>query len=461
MRKITAILLALAIAFSLISCSKAKNVGAEGVISPVPKDGDATLTILINPVEYENLTAYEFFGDYLYRFEKDFGVEVEFERIGSSPGQLVELEDREEYIKKLSTRLYAAKGPELIFSQFMPIEPIIKQGAATKLNNKIGNLNKVYEGLLEDDIYFVPISIKEYNRIINLEALKTIGIAEPELNWTSQDFYEIRTKWLKENKVYFNSYEWNVAFNSIIELDKAYDSGINMIALNTSTIKNDIADTREYVFGGNYILNKNYKFENYYRMIFEQDSKESQENLNLFIKNKESGHIQSGMLKNLLFAIDIQNANDINGTVTMPEFSDKEILLEACGFVVNRNARNPELAFEFLNGLLSNDFQMNLYNDSKDGYYPVNKDIESDIKAIEADKVKDEKVLKAKEYALNQIKNGQILFWNAENLVFLDLKEMIEKDLAKIILADKEYSDEELSATLKELENKYNIYLNE
>ena len=196
-------------------------------------------------------------------------------------------------------------------------------------------------------------------------------------------------------------------------------------------------------------------------MIFEQDSKESEESFNLFIKNKESGHIQSGILKNLLRAIDVQNANDINSTVTMPEFSNKEILLEACGFVVNKNARNPELAFEFLNGLLSNDFQMDIYNDSKNGYYPVNKDIEKNIKAIEADEVKDEKVLKAKEYVLNQIKNGQMMFWNTENLVFLDLKEMIRKDLAKIILADKEYSDVELSATLKELENKYNIYLDE
>lgn len=123
-------ILALVLVISQTACgSTVKKVGEQaGVVIPKPKDGDATLTILLNPAEYENLTAYKFFGDYLYRFEKDFGVEVKFERIGSSPGKLVELEDRAEYIKKLSTRLYVTKGPELIFSQFMPIEPIIKQG---------------------------------------------------------------------------------------------------------------------------------------------------------------------------------------------------------------------------------------------------------------------------------------------------------------------------------------------
>jgi ABC-type glycerol-3-phosphate transport system substrate-binding protein len=341
----------------------------------------------------------------------------------------------------------------------MPLEPIIRQGAAVKLNDKIPNLNKVYKGLLDDEIYFVPVSINYNSKIINIEALKSIQMEEPEINWTSQDRFEIRTKWLKVNKMHFNAYEWFITLESILDIDKAYDRENNRISLNTPKIIKDIEYARKYILGGNYILNKNYKLENYFRMITDDNSEEFQESMYLMKKNKELGHIESGVLENILRAIDVYNANYIYGTVLMPEFSDKEVMLKASGFTVNKNAKNPELAYEFINGLLSNEIQMRLYNDNEDGYYPVNKDIEDNIKAIEEEKVADKRVLQTKKHVLNQMKDSQMKLWNTENLDLLNLKQMIEEDLVKIILADTKYSDVELSAKLSELEHKYNIYL--
>ncbi|HYE12656.1 MAG TPA: ABC transporter substrate-binding protein [Patescibacteria group bacterium] len=462
-KKIVICLLILVIAFSQTACSNtAKEVGEHtGVVIPKPKDGDATLTIMLNPEEYDALPANKFFRDYVDRFENNFGVEVRYESIGSNPGQLIEMEEQDEYIKELSMKLYAKNGPELIFSQFMPLGPIIRQGAAAKLNGKISNLDKVYDGLLDDEIYFVPISIRYYSKIINLEALKTTGMEEPDVDWTSHDHYEIRTKWLNANKIHFTSYEWYMAFESIVDLDKTYDSIHNRISLNTPITKKNIRDIRRYIFDGNYILNQNYKFENYYRMITEDNSKEFQESRDLFSQYEQSGHIESGRYENLLRTIDVYSNNYNYGTIMMPEYSNKEVMLSAGGFAINKNAKNSELAYEFINGLLSNEIQMQIFNDVEDGFYPANKDIEEDIKALEAEKVADERVLQTKEYVLNQIKNEHMKIWNAENLDFYNLKKMIEEDFIKIILADKEYADVELSAKLSELENKYNIYLNE
>ncbi|MDF2592522.1 MAG: Bacterial extracellular solute-binding protein [Clostridia bacterium] len=461
-RKVLVILLILTLVISQTACSNgAKEVGEHtGVVIPNPKDGVPTLTIMLNPAEHEALTANKFFRYYVDKFKKDFGVEVNYEKLGSSPGRLIEWEDRDEYIKELSIKLNAQNGSELIFSQFMPLEPIIRQGAAVKLNDKIPNLNKVYKGLLDDEIYFVPVSINYNSKIINIEALKSIQMEEPEINWTSQDRFEIRTKWLKVNKMHFNAYEWFITLESILDIDKAYDRENNRISLNTPKIIKDIEYARKYILGGNYILNKNYKLENYFRMITDDNSEEFQESMYLMKKNKELGHIESGVLENILRAIDVYNANYIYGTVLMPEFSDKEVMLKASGFTVNKNAKNPELAYEFINGLLSNEIQMRLYNDNEDGYYPVNKDIEDNIKAIEEEKVADKRVLQTKKHVLNQMKDSQMKLWNTENLDLLNLKQMIEEDLVKIILADTKYSDVELSAKLSELEHKYNIYLN-
>lgn len=463
-RKVFVIVLSLILAVSIIACSSGiKQVGKQtGVVIPKHGDKEIVLTIMLNPAEYQNLKANQLFMDYVSKFEDDFGVKVKYETLGSSPGQLVELKDVDEYMKAISTKLSVKNGPELIFSQYMPLESIIKQGAAVKLNDRIPNLNKIYKGLLDDEIYFVPISIIYYPRIINQKALESTGMKVPELDWTSQDRFELRTKWLNSNKVYFNMYEWHATFGSIIDLDKLYDSHNNRIALNTPEIKEDIGKIRRYIFDGNYILNKNYKFENYYNMLFEDGSPEWKESLDLYMKSRELGHIEGGHGENLLRAIDVYENYRAFGTILMPEFSDKEVMLEANGFVVNKNANNLELAYEFINGLLSDEIQMKLYNnEDKDGYYPVNKEIEEEIKALEAEKVKEKWVLETKEYILYQIKNKHMKLWNSANPDFDFLKRMIEEDLARIILADEEYSEEELSAKLKESENKYNIFLNE
>lgn len=462
-RKAMMVMLTLLLIIAQIACSNnTKAVGKqEGIVIPKSNEGEPSLTIVLNPYDYDAFFMSEYYLDYVSKFERNYGVAIKYEKIGDIHNGVIEPEDHDEYIKKLSTKLYAKDGLELIFSYMWAIEPLIKQGAAVKLNEKVPNAKNIYFGLLEDENYFAPISIQYRPIMINLEALKTTGLKAPELDWTTKEGFDIRTKWLGANQVYFNSYEWEVMFHHIVKLDEAYDPANNKLALDTPIIKQRIKDFRSYILNGNYIINKSYTFENYYRMIYEADSPEGKEDFRLWQINNESGLIDGAPFLNLLKPADVEVENEINGTMALPKFSDTEVMLEAYGFAVNKNGKNLELAYEFINGLLSDEIQLSIYQNDKLKFYPVIETIEKDIKAIEAEIVEDQRVIDAKEYVLDQLKTKKFKLWNTANLDFTYLKRMIQRDLTPIILADTEYTEAELSTELQKLEDKYNIWLNE
>lgn len=456
------VILVALLVLSQIACSNSSKqaAGQDGNVVPKPDGEETTLTIMVSAYEYNYLAGTKPFIDYTYKFEKDFGVDVKYEKIGSIPGEYLTQKDSDEFLKKLSTKLYAEEGPELIFSVYSNVEPLIVQGAVAKLNDKVPNIKNVYSGLLDDEVCFVPVGINFPFILFDLEALTTNGYKVPEMNWTSKDLFDLRTKWLEENSIYFNSHEWGRVFDAIIDLDKLYDSKSNKFTLDTPETRQAIKDVRSYIFNGNYIINKNHKFEDYYNMFFEINSPEFIENGELFDKNREAGFFDIGSASNLLKAIDEETAHKNGGTIAMPIFSDEEVILDATTFGINKNGKNLELAYEFINGLLSDEVQKSIYDDD-DRYYPASKSIETDILELEAARVKDQRVIDVKEYALNQIKSQKMKLWNTMNIDLINLKSELEKDLATIILADNECSEVEMSAKLREFESKYNIFLNE
>lgn len=463
MKKLRILLFAMILSIVFSACTNPFQSisNSRKVISPRPEDQSTTLTILLHPNDYYNINTNSFYRDYIYRFQKDFGVEIKYEQVGRTAGSLIDEKDEDEYIKKLSTKLVVENGPELIFSESMGLEPMIAQGVVVKLNDKIPNLNKIYKGLLEPEVGYVPVTMNYTSRLINLEALGEIGLEIPDLTWTTKDRFDIRTKWLAQGKAYFNSSEWNVIFDALVDLEHAYNPDENKIYLNTNEMKQQLANAKEYVLEGNYVLDKKFKLKNIYNMLYEEDSQEFKQSFDLFLANVQSNTIEAGVVENLFRAVDVDRKNRNHGTVMLPEVSDKKPFIGTSGFAVNKNGKHLELAYEFINGLLSDEMQLQLYYEGSQPYYPVDENIESTILSEEADKVKDPRVMETKAYALNQVKNGVIRIGNSTNLDFEALKLRMERELTKIIFSDYPYTEERLSEALQKLEDQYNLYLNE
>ena len=460
MRKITAIVLIVIMTLSLASCSKAKNVGGDGVIPPLPKDGKLEMTILVNSEDYNDIAADGWLAGYIAKFKRDFGVDIKFEEIEIKGYSLA---DEDEYLKKLFVKLITKDGPDLIFNQDTNLVDLIEQQAVVDLRGKVANIDKIYDSLVSDRVYYAPLGVMYWGMAVKTTAFAELKVPEPEYNWMPRDYYAFRNKWVLNNKISFNGYEYSWAFQKFIDLEGLYKDEVKKVILNTAEVRQKINDIRSYIFGGAYQLIDRYKYENYYNMLFELGSEEAKKDFE--IRTNPAFNPLDGALggTNFFRARTLQKHINEYTFVKNPTNMPRSKLLYSYGFLVNKNGKHQDLAYEFINGLLSNEVQMDMFKYESDyyTYYPVNKEIEAEILKVEAEEELDSRATRVKAFALQELKDGKFTLTTTTKTDIYELEGMIYKDLAKLILADNPYSDEQLQVELKRMEDKYNIYLNE
>lgn len=133
--------------------------------------------------------------------------------------------------------------------------------------------------------------------------------------------------------------------------------------------------------------------------------------------------------------------------------------------MVNKNGKNLNLAYAFINGILSNTTQMDIYQSNRinvyQAFYPVSKEIETDIKTLEPKENLNPAAIKLKEDVLSEIKNEKVQRTSFKNEKEERIFSSWYGDMLQFIFTDKPYTDAELSKALQILEDKYTILLNE
>jgi ABC-type glycerol-3-phosphate transport system substrate-binding protein len=177
--------------------------------------------------------------------------------------------------------------------------------------------------------------------------------------------------------------------------------------------------------------------------------------------NYYQNHLRMGSTADGFNVKAVSNRTKGTAEVLLPAYEQGKAL-QTWGLAVNHNGKNIDLALEFVNGLLSSKVQMDMFNMERAYYYPVNSEIEGDIKKIEAQSGPEKSAVDLKDYALSQIKTPESGAYNPSADAVQDkIFKMIRKELFKLIFSSTPYSDEEIKKVLKELESKCNIYLNE
>ncbi len=409
------------------------------------------ITILVKDYERSHMGIGDTIKIYIERFERENGVKVNFDVINGN--------NDDDYDKKINTKLYLKEGPTLIFiSLYGTYQNYIKQEIAVKNEGEIPNITKVYDSLLDEGYGFVPVGMIHWAVALNRPTFDKLEIDAPKLNWTREDYINIKEKWLKIEPQYLHNWIYQEYLALLDDLD-IFDESKKKVNLCNDKVIQYINYVREEIFSGKYIMNKDYTYENYFNMLFNEKSVEHIESRDLELKKenvlRKYWYVQRG-----LKSIETSEYININDDIVLPRIMDGEdALLYTCGFIVNRNGKNIELGRKFLNGLLSDEIQLEMYQKKFD-LYPVNKDIESEIEKIEKEKNINEKAVNLRKYILQQIKTGNYKR-NSNSKKIQEVKDMISKDLAKFIFADKAYTDEELGRELQKMENKYNMWLNE
>ncbi|MDF2593328.1 MAG: hypothetical protein K0S75_2794, partial [Clostridia bacterium] len=261
----------------------------------------------------------------------------------------------------------------------------------------------------------------------------------------------------------FTTFEFNETNYRYLRELELFDYRNKKANINTTELKNALERIRGEIFSGNYILDKNYTYKNYYNMLFEYTSREYEEDMEMRLstgyeeQSLRSRGDESGI--NLLYAKDFDSR--LGKIVVLPKSIYKDDSLWSLGLMINRNGANLELAYEYVNGLLSDEIQLEMYEGEESGIYPVNKAIESKIADIEKKEGYREETLQLKEFIIGRIKKGEFQLGALRDMKDHDLYWMLIRDLVKYIFTDKPYSDAELSVELQKLEDKYNIILSE
>lgn len=464
--KLCLIMLTALLSVQLSSCTGvAVNNNAPGkVVSPGTDNKKPEISIII-PGNDPTMDS-EFSSSYRRRFESEYGVEVNYIAIGDALGE----KGKEDYFEKLATMLHKRDGAELILCNWYGMDSLVTQKAVVNVRGKIPNLDKVYESLVSSEAYYIPIGMAYIGIVLNKKVMEELNIAEPDLDWTKQDYYIIRERWLAEAERPLTRIEFYDIIDKYLNSLNIFDRENNKANISTQEMKEFIKSVRDEIYSGKYLLKRDYSYENYYNLLFDEQSKEFQDETTLMISDEyletSLRNLQCEYMSNLLIAENNDYIIKWNDVMILPRFEKHNPYvanLGTWGFLVNRNGKELELAYEFLNGLLSDEVQMQMLNVSTDTfcYYPVSKAVESDIRSMENRKQLGKGAVELREYALNKVKDGEFSMDFYINEKEREMFTSILKDISKYIFADKKYSDEELSKELQGLEDKYNIWLNE
>ncbi len=459
MKKKIAMTLILAMLLSMLfsGCDKASNK-SKTVVNP--DEEKIELTILCGVDEINFLKKNPVLEEYKKSFEKNFGVRVTYSPIGTIINSEESLSN---YYKELATKLYVKGGAELIYCNDIIIESLIKQKAVLDLRNQIKNISNIYEGLLEKEVFYAPIGMSGNVMALNKDTLSELGLNEPGFDWSFEDYYEIRDKWVNQKVRVFTSDDYSDIYCKYMPYEQVLDLENNKAHVNTEEMVSIIKKMREEIYSGKYKL-KYDAYESFYNMLYVPTSEEWTDDYKIRSSSEyENSHFLNqtiGYRLNAFKAKDIDDRRKVNKLIILPNLKDTKKYISTWGFMVNTNGRNLDLAYQFINGMLENEFQMKLFED-KDLRYPVSKNVEAEILNMEANQNLDEKSMEIKKYFLDQVKKGSYQISIIRPYKEDQLREMFVKDFCKLIFSDKPYSDMELSTELQKLEDKYNIFLSE
>lgn len=468
MKRIISAILIIVLVISQTACLRTiNNSSAEGeVIIPTPNEKAAELTILFDSEGELNLWSdNKAYSNYKIEFEKAYGVKVNLEALSPYNDFAPDfyMKRAEEYDEKLMTKLYLQNGPELIYKRFfIPMESPLIGKTVVNVTDKIKNLDNIYKAFLSDNMYYVPVSMVIPALEMPQKTAVNLGIKEPVISWNKKDYIETRKQWAAASKPL-------LTFAELSDIIAGYMDGItlfdgNQVKINTPEMKACISEIRKEILSDNYKLHNDYTYKNYYNMIFDNSSQEFKESLLQMRKNENNQEcFNKASSRNALNTRFTSDSLNVGNNVTLEPFALAGINTLFNAFMINKKGKNLNLAYEFLNGILSKKTQLDIYQANRmntyEAFYPVSKEIETEIETLEAKEELNPIAIKLKKEVLSKIKEEKIQVAAFKNEKEKQIFSSWYGDIMQFIFAEKPYSDEELSAALKVLEDNYIIYL--
>lgn len=435
----------------LSACSEEANVKDED-IEPIDSE---VVSILV----WENISEDSYLNKYITEIKRDKEMDVKV--------IAVEANTEEEYLEKLNTRLYTDKGPTLIYvpsAKFDKYKVYMDKDFTLKDYSKIENSNNIYENLKYDSEGFIPIGMTPIGISLKIDRLEELGIDIPDVDWSLNEYQKVKEQWLSVEKRRLTGMQyWEEVIFPLYELN-IWDKKKNNVNLASEELVSYINNANDRIYSKYELVDDDY--EALYRRFNDNESKEYRDEFsfwsNMYDSNKYPLDSSTPILEPYIAE---QMGREVKGNDIKrkyyPDVTDKYNSLYTWGFIINKNHPKVKEGVEFVNLLLSDKAQFDMYKMSNVGY-PVVKTVEGDIRKYEEENGIHLDAIELRREVISRIESGEIKpRYKYDNLLGEDFYEMLEKDLLKFIITDKDYSEDELIGELRKLENKYNIWLRE
>lgn len=463
MKKILLVIISLTMIFGLFGCKKSNKA------SLTNENKEKEITILIPQFEKEFIKdeIEKLLQENIRKFSQETGTKVSLETVN--------VKGNDDYIKKRNLKLLTDRGPTLILvtSWSDSAQSLIEQGVAFNIKGKIPNQQNIIKGLKDE--YLIPFALCDYDvRILKREILKEIGVQEPDYDWSIDDYIKIKNEWLNKNPEYVDFLELSLDFLYKMNTYKEVDLEQKKIKYNIEALREFLKDSRQKIFSSKYVQDKNYSYDDWYSLFFNENSPERSKIIELNRKKEKvyfeymfhdfQTYLNPLSIKPFLHKENIE-ANDI----LINPYPDIASVYYT-GFLVNRKGKNIEEGVKFINYLISDDAQRDFtIRENRRTYLkyphmaPVVTTINDDLLKFAQENNEEDEFQKGMEYRnfiIDKINDGDIRLKH-RNEFEVYCSQRFLKILVEIVFADEDFSDQEIDNKLKKLKNELNLYLNE
>mgnify|MGYP000521153074 CR=1 FL=1 len=291
------------------------------------------------------------------KFQKDnpdYKINIEAPPTGQSS------EDREKYINALNTQILSGKGPDIIFTGWLPYEKYVSKNTLANLSELMAKdknfdsskyYSNIFDGMkINKNIYALPITFSFSAFIANTDILAKNSITIDDSKWTWTDFREIAQK-VTDSKTGRTALP-NVSYSDLLDMVTRgnYGNFVDRQAKKSKFNSHEFIDMLNIVksFGDGKIASKGTK----------QDMGEildaAQRGALVFYPQNISDYMFWGLFKNVfndkLSLFDFPS----EGNGSSGEFSSDN------SYGISNSSKYKEKAWEFLKILLSDDIQSSM-----------------------------------------------------------------------------------------------------
>jgi len=275
--------------------------------------------------------------------------------------KLIELdvETRDEYLREKNLLLSSDEGPTLIMVdlEHESLDEYLEYGIALDVSKKLSNYQNIFDFLRDD--FYVALGMYSIGTLVDTDVIEEMGEQVPDADWQADDFYELHSKWLEDNVVYIEIYEFGRVYNQYFSQTELIDI-TGKVQVNTDENIDKIIQMRDYFISPSYKVHDHIDMTELQRLLNMDFDEAWRYNEYLLRMNSHNNFVLTEYI-NALHPFSTYHPLLYRPVKLLPTVHKGDTNVFDIGFIVNNKGKNIEYGLDLLDLFISDEYQFYLY----------------------------------------------------------------------------------------------------